>query len=219
MRILAVLIATGLYFSNASANEQFYVGGRLGVSETDGLAKADPTTPAPAGQFPSGISINELPFDTTETTWGGFVGWNIKDWVALELGHQNLGNVGTSLLTAVLGGGGVITNFVAMDIEEWYVGARFSRPLTSRFSANWFAGLSRVGFDVQGELPFITNFSFIGAPSTVPFATPDDETGLTWGLGFGWNVNNRFRVDLDYKQHRTQVLIVNSLSLALVFTM
>lgn len=219
MRILAVLIAVGSFFSTASANERFYIGGRLGVSDTDGSAKADLTTPPSVGQFPDGISIDELPFDTTETTWGGFVSWQIKDWVALELGYQDLGNAGTSTLSTDLGSGTVITNFVAMDIEEWYLGARFSQTLSPRFSANWIAGLSRVEFDVQGDLPLITDFNFFGAPRTVPFATPDDETGLTWGLGFGWSVNDRFRIDLDYKQHRTQVLTVDSLSLALVFAM
>lgn len=48
---------------------------------------------------------------------------------------------------------------------------------------------------------------------TIPFSSPGDETGLTWGFGFKWKVHERALVGIEYRQHNTQVLDVNTLSL------
>lgn len=169
MRLIGLLIAFLVLPGSVWAQPSFYVGANLGASQFDGRADADQNSSQPFE-----ISINGLTFDSTETAWGAFFGWNAKSWLALEVGYSDLGNAGETLFSAVpltplivpsLGvpspnvplppsvveGGfvGVTTRGVALEIEEWYVGTRFSVPLSSRFKANWFAGISRASFEAQ----------------------------------------------------------------------
>lgn len=113
---------------------------------------------------------------------------------------------------------GVTTRGVALEIEEWYVGTRFSVPLSSRFRANWFAGISRASFESQGGLPLVSPPGFNLFADFLPFASPDDETGLVWGFGFDWEANERLSLDLGFRRHDIQVLDVDTISLGLLFS-
>lgn len=209
--------------SNLAAKENFYISVNLGVSMIDGSAHADPNQTTDPGTLPAEISINGLSFDSNETAWGALVGWNATDWFALELGYADLGNVGEELLTGFPISSIVSTNAVALNIDEWYFGTKFRLPLSSKFSANWFAGISRAEFEAQGQ---VESFLVIlgGALSRVervitPFASPDQETGLIWGFGFAWAINERLSLDLDYRQHNTQVINVDTISLGFSVSM
>jgi hypothetical protein len=39
-------------------------------------------------------SINGAPFDTTETSWGVSGGWQVRSWLAVEIGYEDLGQSG-----------------------------------------------------------------------------------------------------------------------------
>jgi len=238
MRLIGLLIAFLVLPGSVWAQPSFYVGANLGASQFDGRASADQN-----GLAPFEISINGFTFDSTETAWGAFFGWNAKSWLALEVGYSDLGNAGETLFTAVpltplivpsigvpspiaplppsvVAGRpiGVATRGVALEIEEWYVGTRFSVPLSSRFKANWFAGISRASFESEGGIPRISTSDFIFFVDFFPFASPDNETGLVWGFGFDWEANERLSLDLDFRRHDTQVLDVDTMSLGLLFS-
>ena len=217
MRFLFILITIFLLSSNLAAKENFYISVNLAVSMIDGSAHADPNQTTDPGTLPAEISINGLSFDSNETAWGALVGWNATDWFALELGYADLGNVGEEFLTGFPVSSIISTDAVALTIDEWYFSTKFRLPLSSKFSANWFAGISRAEFEAQGQL-VLFQVLFIGAPFVVdqvilPFASPDQETGLIWGFGFPWAVNKGLSLDLDYRQHNTQVLNVDTISL------
>ncbi len=226
MRFLSMLITISLLSGNLAAKENFYISVNLGVSMIDDSAHADPIQTTDPGTLPAEISINGLSFDSNETTWGALVGWRATDWLALELGYADLGNVGDDFLTgfAAFGGSGVvITNAVALNIDEWYFGTKFRLPLSSKFSANWFAGISRAEFEAQGQLVFFRVLPggppFAFEPVVTKFASPDQETGLIWGFGFAWKVNKRLSLDLGYRQHNTQVINVDTISLGFLISM
>jgi hypothetical protein len=222
MKITTILVLT-LGFAAAGARaDTLYVGGSLGASRFDGTADAD--QPDFVGQIPDRLSINGLPFESTETAWSIYGGWQIKRWIALELGFTDLGNSGEEMITAIFGGdpfgggpGVALLSSRSLSIEEWYLGTRFSAPLSRNVSADWVVGLTRAQFDVQGGIPILIALSPVPQIESIPFTSPDDETGLTWGFGFNWKFHERARIGIEYRQHNTRVLDVDTLSLGATF--
>jgi hypothetical protein len=193
-----------------------YVGGSLGASRFDGTADAD--QPDFIGQIPDELSVNGLPFESTETAWSVYAGWQIKRWIALELGFSDLGNSGDESIISIFPGdpGAALVSSRSLGIEEWHLGARFSAPLSRSISADWIVGLTRAQFDAKGEVPLFGPDPFVQI-ETIPFSSPGDETGLTWGFGFKWKLHERALVGIEYRQHNTQVLDVDTLSLGATF--
>jgi hypothetical protein len=103
-----------------------------------------------------------------------------------------------------------------LGIEEWHLGTRFSAPLSQNISADWVVGLARAQFDVTGGVPLI-GLNPVTQIESVPFTSPADETGLIWGFGFKWKVHERVRTGIEYRQHNTRVLDVDTLPLGTTF--
>jgi hypothetical protein len=217
MKIAAFLVLTLGLVATEGRTDMLYVGGSLGASRFDGTADAD--QPDFVGQIPDELAINGLPFESTETAWSVYGGWQIKRWLALELGFSDLGNSGHESIISIFGGnpGVALRSSRSLGIEEWHLGTRFSAPLSRNISADWIVGLTRARFDVEGGVPILIGLSPFTQIESVPFASPGDETGLTWGFGFNWKLHERARIGIEYRQHNTQVLDVDTLSLGATF--
>lgn len=222
---------------------EFYVGGQLGASNINDSASTAETLFSTTNTLPNELSINGRYFDSTETAWGVVAGWNAADWFAIEIGYTDLGSTGEKqrgflfygptpiptfdLPPSGVGGGfgfavAANTNIAALNIEEWSVGAKFRKSLISRLAANWSIGITRAAFDSQGSITvheLVSVNPLILNPVIIPFASPADETGFTWGLGFAWEVNKRFSLDLGYRKHDTQVIEVESITLQVLGTL
>lgn len=109
----------------------------------------------------------------------------------------------------------------ALNIEEWSLAAKFSTDLVSKLSANWLLGVTRAQFESEGSFTFneliSVNPTVINTVSR-PYASPDNETGLIWGIGFAWQTTDRLSLDLGYRKHETQVVDVETTSLRALFT-
>lgn len=232
-----------MFVAAPAISQDFYVGGHLGVAMIDDTASAavsaGPLSP------PEQISVNGLPFDTDETTYGIFVGWHARDWLAFEAGYSVLGNSGAALgapaflpvplITPTIppgppSVGGFVSRpistafgpIAALDIEEWSIRAKFEKALTSHISANWSIGITRSEFDAAGALRISNLISLnppVFEPVDIPFATPSSETGYVAGFGFQWDIDPRFSVDLGYRRHDTRVVVVDSVQLQLLVTL
>ncbi len=111
-------------------------------------------------------------------------------------------------------------NKATLSVTEWSLAARFRANVVSRLSANWSIGISHNEFDADGVLMVLQPidpappapvpvFEFVD----IPYASPSSETGFNWGLGFEWAFNDRFAADLGYRQHKTGVLDVETVTL------
>ncbi len=194
----------------------FYVGARLGVSKFDGVADTDGPF-VPVSEIPDELPIGGLPFDSTETAWSVHVGWQARDWLALEFGYTDLGDSGfdpgfavpavpvpveltlpptfvsNPTLTPVGDTfvGSTLGGFpraVSLAVEQWHVGARFSAPLYRQLSAHWYLGIARTSFDVSGSAVFF-GFDIGPPPTTTQTVRPNAEPGSETGLvwGFGFD--------------------------------
>jgi hypothetical protein len=74
-----------------------------------------------------------------------------------------------------------------------------------------------VQFDVKGRVPILIGLSPVTQIESIPFTSPGDETGLIWGFGFKWKLHERARIGIEYRQHNTRVLDVDTLSLGATF--
>jgi len=141
--------------------------------------------------------------------WSAFVGYQAASYLAYELAYWDLGRFESPIQSSF-----DVTQTL-LGIKEWSLSARFSYPFSKEFYADWYIGISRATFDVEdrflvsGVLPF----------TILPSATPDDETGIIWGFGFTWQFLEKFGVSLDYRQHNVQVQDMETINLALLFSL
>lgn len=239
------LITTFLLLAQPAIADTFYFGGNIGVSMIDDTVDAAPTSVSGPGVFPDQISLNGQPFDSNETAWGAFVGWNAYDWLAIELGYTDLGNAGQDLpfgffeqtpltISQVVPISFIPAAFIiaapapsassapALSIEEWSIAAKFSKTLISSLSANWSVGITRAHFDVEGQLTvseLVTLVPLEFRQTSLPYAAPDSETGFNLGFGFAWGFNDRFSADIGYQKHDTRVIDVETVALRLIVTL
>lgn len=210
---LLLLLVQGMVL----AGEDFYVGMGIGQAMTDGAADTDRTS-FPAGMEPESFSIDSLPFDSNETTWSALLGWNITSWLGLEAGYRDFGNFGSTANFLSISG---IEQSLALDVEEWSFGARLRYPLSSRFVANWFVGISRAEFEAHGSFPLITGIPFPSPifldEDRIPFSSPDNETGNLLGFGFEYVIDEPIRLELGYRRHDTKVLEIETFTLGLLY--
>lgn len=217
MRRTTILVLTLALAATDARAEVLHVGGSLGAARFEGTADAD--RPDFVGPVPEVISIDGSPFESTESTWSVHGGWQIKRWLALEAGFSDLGNSGVEQIVGITSIPGVLqTRRRSIAIEEWQVAARFSVALSQRFSADWVVGLTRAQFDVDGSIPLRLGPAPFFEIEEVPFESPDDETGLVWGFGFGWKLHERVRLGIEYRQHNTRVLDIDTLSIQAAFS-
>ena len=235
MKSMVVVIAASILLPNgaAAADRGFYFGGSVGWSSVDGIADTDPTVSVGPG-LPSEIPINGLPFDDDDTAWSAFVGYQAFQYVGFELAYGDLGRFDSRILLLPSG------DPPSLAVDEWSVSARFRYPFGKKFFANFFAGISRASFDVDGEATvlIVVDPLFPGRPAsappglslspmsdfipfnpTIPFASPSDETGFVWGFGVTWQFLEKFGLGLDYRQHNVQVQDVETLNVSLLYSL
>ncbi len=218
-----VLIATSfLFFSVVGAQaDDFYIGGSVGGSKFDGIADTDTNQFGNFNRVPTELTINGLDLESTETAWSAYAGWFVRKWLALEIGYADLGDSGRDNPEFFdLDGTTRIRSGASLNVEEWYLGARFSAPVSSKISANWLIGLTRASFETNGFLPVLTGTGFFDAAiERIPFVSPKRETGLIWGFGFDLALSERLALDIAYRKHDTQVLYIDALTLGVIVKM
>lgn len=236
MRDKLLLIGALFMLGPPAIAGDFYVGASIGVSMIDGTVDT-------ANNPPDGISLNGRSFDSNETTKGITIGWNAKDWIAVELAYTDFGNAGqeTPVLTVPTGpiefNPPVSPPFIdpppvvffpssifggsALAVEEWSLAARFRKALVSGLSANWSVGITRAQFDAEGSLSVaevVTVNPLVVNRVEVPYASPEDETGYYFGFGFEWGFSDLFSADIGYRRHDTRVIDVETVTLRLIAT-
>ena len=221
----------------------YYVAADLGMASYSDKIR-DRAAQGSSGIPPAEFSLDRQPFESDETAWGISAGWQLRDWLALELGYADLGNAGQEPFPSLsffapnppvivpnppVIPPGPIAGFVpgpvlpvgaALDVEEWSLAARFSKPLVDKLSANWLIGLSRTDYSAEGSFTFndvVSLNPLVFNPVEIPFASPDAETGLLWGLGFGWQTSASTSLELNYRQHKTDVIDIDTTSLRFLF--
>jgi opacity protein-like surface antigen len=222
--------------------EGFYVAAEVGVVATDDIIHSDPVTSCGTGCIPSEASLDGLRLDSQETAWGISAGWNVREWLSVELAFTELGEPGVTLQPelislflpawgvvpvldpdTILGEVGVVFapadfGWAALGVQEFSVNAMFRHRLGDRFSAWWLLGVSRGSFDAQGYVSMIVP---TGTPGTVefrdiPFQSPDAEMGYRWGFGAAYLLNERFSLEVGYRRHELEVVDTESLSLRIL---
>ena len=246
-RLLPLVIA--VFAAAPAIADGFYVAADLGISSYDDTVRTDVSGFSDASGTPDSLPMNGQPFDSNETAWGVAVGWQARDWLAIELGFTDLGNSGQDTSAPFFGpilipndpiflpgpppnpnfdpNDYVATGFpafpgrAALDVEEWSLSARFKRQLGDQFSANWLVGVTRADYAAEGTFPVTEIDTTLFPPDVtiveVPYAAPDAETGLLWGLGFGWQATASTSVEITYRQHKTDVIDIDTTSLRLLF--
>ena len=245
----AALFVITMCLPAAAQADGFYLAADIGISSYNDRVSTGATVRGPSGSAPTEATLRGQPFDSEETKWGLAAGWQLRDWLAVEVAFTDLGNSGQEDLIAVFGGafgaGPIvvpnppppplppigISGFVpanpvlpgraALDAEEWSLSARFNKQLIDKLSANWLVGLTRTDYSAEGTFPFAeidtTVVPFDVTIVEVPYAAPDAETGYVWGLGFGWQTSASTTLELSYRQHKTDVIDVDTTSLRLLF--
>lgn len=225
--------------------DTFYVGASIGASRIDDVVDTSPTNFSGQG-LPSKLSLDGARLDSNETAAGAFVGWNVNDWLSLELSYTDLGEAAprrpdafvTPIPIAIPTPTGLfpsppgfftrptipftIGGSAAMGVEEWSVSAKFTKALAPRLSANWFVGLTHADFEALGQFTINEIVSFVPLetrPVSIPFSSPGSEAGYVYGFGFSWELNNRLSTDIGYRKHDTQAVQVETVSLRLAFSL
>jgi OmpA-like transmembrane domain len=233
-----LLMVTG----QVAAADAFYVGVDLGVAFYDDVADATPISPCEPYCLADESSVNGITFSSNETAWGAVVGWNVIDWLAVELSYADLGEAGEDqqlpfgppliqpsidnwpppifandpITVGVIDTTSPNVGFVALGVEELALSLRLKKQLTDSFAANWSLGVSRARFETRGErrISVITGYPDTTVTEIVTsFVAPETETGLSWGLGISWDVSKRYSLDFGYRQHNTQVVDVGTITL------
>jgi Outer membrane protein beta-barrel domain len=165
-----------------------YVGGDLGVAATDDVIDTAPTLRCGANCLPSEVSLDGLRLDAQETAWSLFAGWDVRDWLSLELAYTDLGESegslepGAPLLLHTLPPGVVAVidpdaffgnsppavgiasaidfGSASLGVQEVSVNMVFRHALTKSFSAWWSLGLSLATFETPGYYETIEIISF-----------------------------------------------------------
>lgn len=208
----STMLALALFAGCPALASDFYIELQGGVSEFDGIADTGGTGPGPIQELP----INGLPFESSESTWSALGGWQLRDWIAVEAGYTDLGESSREQLRAFGLSPGPISFFsdaIALNVDQWFLGTRLSTALSDSILADWSLGVARSEFDVDGSVPIFGSPEPV--PPRIPYASPGAETGLVWGFGFRWQMNPRFSVGLNYRQHNTGVIDVETFTAGL----
>jgi len=150
MKTIRLLCAALTIFACAQASARdwpIYVGASYGITDVD--STADTSVDVPFGQLPDSIPLNGLPFDDDAGAWSAFLGYEVFDFMAVELGYSDLGRIDAGASTFAF------VSPPAVDMESMHLSARFRWPLTGRFAATWHAGVTRTDFDVSGTTPVV----------------------------------------------------------------
>ena len=209
-----VLVFLSLICVDSFGQSRFYVGADLGQSAAAGVVDTEPEQ-----NFFGPATVDNLVFDAIETSWSVQFGWNIRPWLSLELGFQDLGNIGLRDPRGLLAGDPEIAN---LDVEHWYVGPTFTVPLSDTVSASWLVGIADARFSAGGNQPEIQFCQLGGGCLFIdgdPYLSPPGETGLIWGFGFARAVGESVTLELRYRRHELRLLDSDVLSIGIMYSL
>lgn len=177
--VSVLLLATAL----PAVADDFYLSVGAGLAVFDDTASTSNAPFPQPGQRVIPSSVNGQRFDSNESAIELGVGWQIRDWIALELAYTDFGNAGqnadgilfqlpttltppqitpgVSLIPPPSNGFGFVGATLpppftsALGVETWSINARFRKPLFAGFSATWNAGISRAEFDAEGSISLL----------------------------------------------------------------
>jgi hypothetical protein len=199
--------------SAADPSPRFFAGVGAGYATSDGRASTDVDPPT----FPqTSLPIDGMPLGGEDVAWRVFAGWAPSEHWSLELGYADLGRFRSDRL--LVGGLGFVMDSgqrVGLSSTAWSLGASFRRPVAERWYGSLGAAVLRAEFEADGRLTFPgVPFSTV-PPVSLPFATPDDETGWAWNFAVGRQFSSRWSAELAYRQYELQVIEVETVSLEL----
>jgi OOP family OmpA-OmpF porin len=190
---MALLLVLGLAAAPRTyAEGHWYIGGSAG--STDGGIDASDYRSLLAD---AGITANNVSFDDTDVGWKVYGGYNINDYIGLEAGYTDLGEMKSSFGTTVAPG----------DIQDVVDAAARVHP--------FFAGGAT--FSVVGKVPLGERFELFGkigafvwdnAEGKTNVSSPSDHheravvdhdgsdvlygVGISFALGGGWHVRGEW---------------------------
>jgi OOP family OmpA-OmpF porin len=166
---VALAIAALAAAADARADDEdymnsFYLGGGVGEYNLEIDDFDDVTT-----------AVEE--YDSDDTAWKAFGGWNLNQWFGLELAYVNLGSPEDEILPGT---------FAEVETEG------FAPYLVGRLPLGIFEAFAKAGY----------YFHDTDARVTSPLGTTtvsDSGEDFTWSTGLGLNLG-RFNVRLEYEQ-------------------
>jgi hypothetical protein len=214
------LVSVAPAFAESTDGGHFYAGVGVGYSSADDRAQTDIAIPDIGGTVDS-IQINGLPFDDDDVAWSAFVGYAATPYIGVEAGFWDHGTFSFKTPSQLVGGFAV-----DLAIQEWYVGSTFRYPLPflNRLALTGSVGVSRAQFDADGSarvlvIPPGPPFFPVNPPTTrtLPFATPDDETGGYWRAGLSFRITDSIESGLNYGRRYLDVLQVETAALTVSY--
>lgn len=201
MRVIAVLL---FLFASTSWAEGWYVGGSVGKSKASGACSTAPSHP-------------EYSCDEHDTAYGLFVGRQVNETFALELGFVDFGDSDTT--------GSVVKNYSGNAILPPAGSTRTRYPASSTWSAK---GVEAVGL---ARVPLSTNVDFLVRAgvlfyeakfnSSIP-ANPapytNSGTSLTIGAGVGFRATKSVEFRAQWQRYfDVDIANVNVISAAALY--
>ncbi len=159
----------------------FYAGTGLGLYKND-LSSSD---------FDQAFASNGISSDTSvddnDTGWKIFAGYRFNQYIAVELGYQDFGDMDakTRILSPV--SGTVKTN---TDVDAFNLSVNLGAPITDEWSV--FAKLGYMDWDADVK----SKVSINGVNSSSH--NSDSGSDFIWGLGFSYKINDSFDIRGDW---------------------
>jgi OOP family OmpA-OmpF porin len=196
----------GIFAQAGIAQEAgFFVEGALGRTKAD-LGNT------------SGWTINNK-----DTTFGANVGYMFNDYIGVEGGYRDLGDVsgsatGTfsgSLYGKPLVGTGTLT--LNADGKGWTLGPRLNLPVNKDFSLN--ARLGWFMWEANSKATVNAAFTWGGTAYLANAQATNNQTGTDtyYGLGASYNINKQLAAGINYNQYKLDSVKVDTWDLSLKY--
>lgn len=202
---LAAMAISALSQTALAQEAGFYIEGNLGKTKVD-LGNT------------SGWTINNK-----DTTYGLTAGYMFNDYIGVEGGYRDLGDVSGSVTANFSGtlygrplvGNGTIT--LNADAAGWTLGPRLNLPINKDFSLNaklgWFA------WEANAKATVNAAFSWGGTAYAANAQASGKQTGTDtyYGIGAAYNVNKQVAVGLNYNQFKVDSVKIDTWDLSLKY--
>ncbi|MDH3750663.1 MAG: outer membrane beta-barrel protein, partial [Gammaproteobacteria bacterium] len=178
---------------NARAEGEWYVGASVGASDADYSASALQSDLANLGW-----SINNASVDDTDTAWKAYAGFSFNEYIAVEGGFVDLGEVQTEFgatiaptqIDAILRDTYSIHPVLG---DGWFGSVVVSWPVSpDRFSLTARAGL--FGWESDIDVRVISG-------GTGSVSDRDSGTDMLYGVGVEWHLNEQWSMTADWERY------------------
>jgi OOP family OmpA-OmpF porin len=171
-------------------NETFYVGGLLGEARGEvGSAEMNQRMAS------LGYDAHAKVSGQNRTAWEIFGGYRFSDYISLEAGYLDLGEVRTRLTGS------------PVDIQDYLNSANLVHPRSA--SGYELAGLARYPFDEKNSVYLRGGILFANsrykADAQTDFAKRSENERKSFiGIGYGYEINDRWGLQLSYEKYRVE---------------